>query len=466
MRLLFSLLGRGHLLLPLLAMIALVIAINTFALHYPLRIDLTNTGVYSIGPETLHVIKSIKKPVEIIFFYDLRSKAMTDSKALLEQYAQHSVHITVRGVDPALQPAISQRYNVRFAGTSVFQSENRQITVNGGMESDFTNGLIRISMQSAQKICFTDGHIESDPFSLKSHDHFEEDLKSGHNHSTGGRALELHERHGMGMAKDAMETLGYEISKVMTVVGPDQLDDCSVVVVSSPQTNFEQEEVKNLQRYLDSGGRMLLMLEPLVQSGLQPILDMFGISSEPGTVKDDTRHYWTDPATPAISEYPRHKITRNLALSFFPGAVSLVPAEGGPQRGVQVVKLIETSPDAWTESGSGDQRQQSEKSTKTLMVVAEKAIPESEDVAKLVVIGDGDFATNSYYHILGNGGLFLNVVNVLAGEEQLVDIAPRNYEIPKIRLTKKQMITTFVLSSVVFPLLLFCCGIIVWWRRK
>jgi ABC-type uncharacterized transport system involved in gliding motility auxiliary subunit len=457
--------------LPVVSIMAVVILINLFTLQTPQRFDLTTTGVYSISKETRRAITAVQEPIEIIFFYDLRSKEMTDARALVEQYASLSDKISVRAIDPQLQPAEARRYKVLFAGTSIFKSEGRQVVVNGGAETDFTNGLIRVSMQAKQRICFTDGHIESDPFSLKTHDHMEGDMQS-HGHSTGGRVLEINERHGMGMAKDALETLGYEVKKIVLAQGPGQLDGCAVVVAAAPQKKFQANEVQEFERYMTEGGNAVVMLEPYIDSGLASLLAAYGVALEPGTVIDNDRHYWTDPATPAVSEYPRHEITRHLALSFFPGAASLVPAPDGFQH-ARVQRLVETSDQARVDILQGDKSGADVEGRRVLMLESTRnnQRPGSSksgelNKSRLVVIGDGDFATNSYYHILGNGALFLNAVNVLAGENRLVNIQPRNYEMPMIRLTNGQMALTFFASTILLPLLLSLLGGFIWWRRR
>ena len=50
--------------------------------------------------------------------------------------------------------------------------------------------------------------------------------------------------------------------------------------------------------------------------------------------------------------------------------------------------------------------------------------PEIAGEVELLLVGDGDFASNSFFHILGNGALFLNGVSYLAEQEQLIDITP------------------------------------------
>ena len=86
--------------------------------------------------------------------------------------------------------------------------------------------------------------------------------------------------------------------------------------------------------------------------------------------------------------------------------------------------------------------------------------------ARIVVIGDSDFATNSFYHILGNGALFLNTVNFLAARENLIGLEPRTYDLPYVSMTNTQMKATFILSIILIPFLMAAIGMAVWWKRR
>jgi ABC-type uncharacterized transport system involved in gliding motility auxiliary subunit len=103
------------------------------------------------------------------------------------------------------------------------------------------------------------------------------------------------------------------------------------------------------------------------------------------------------------------------------------------------------------------------------MVVALRRLGAGDDGAgpgsRLAVAGDSDFATNSFFHIMGNGALFLNAVNYLAAQENLIGLQPRTAELPRINLTNRQMKATFVLSVLLVPALLALIGTVVWWRQ-
>jgi ABC-type uncharacterized transport system involved in gliding motility auxiliary subunit len=80
--------------------------------------------------------------------------------------------------------------------------------------------------------------------------------------------------------------------------------------------------------------------------------------------------------------------------------------------------------------------------------------------------GDSDFATNSFFPIMGNAALFLNTVNYLANQENLIGLQPRTHELPRVNLTNRQMKATFVLSVVLVPALLAVVGTAVWWKQR
>ena len=86
--------------------------------------------------------------------------------------------------------------------------------------------------------------------------------------------------------------------------------------------------------------------------------------------------------------------------------------------------------------------------------------------SRIAIIGDSDFATNSFFHIFGNGKLFGNTVSYLAGKENLIGIQPRTYDPPRVNLTNRQMQGIFLISVVLVPAIVAMIGLVVWWRRR
>ena len=454
---------RAGLLLAVFATFFAALAVNLWALRTPLRVDFTAHGVFSIGPQTREVLQRLEGPIRITFFYDLRNQLHLDALALLGRYAEASPWITVKSYDPDLQPGVARSMGIRFAGEAVFEGAGDPIVVRGGSEEDFTNGLLRASSGATREICFSEGHGESDPESRSSHDHFETEEDPGHDHSFGGEPRRVVERHGMGLAREALVTMGYRVSKRASGGRPDAFEGCAVVVVASPTVAFEAHEVESLRGFLAAGGSAMLLLEPNFETGLAPVLEAFGVHPSGRSVYDPERHYWTDPATPAVSRYPRHRITRGLALSFLPGVAALEPALGGVPETVVATPLLETSDRAYFADTP------TEAAVHTLMVYAVRTEHRGEPrelSSRLAAVGDGDFATNSFFPVLGNGELFLNTIHALAEVERLIGIAPRSYAPARVELTGEQMRRTFMISALLLPGLALLAGGWVWRRRR
>ena len=482
---------RGEIALLTVGLVGIVAALAYLSVLFPVRYDMSSAGLFSLSPQTVNMLKRLDRPVHITFFHD---PMMRETVELYQLIARTSDKVTVEFFDPMLNPAQARMRGVEFAGTAIMESEGRRLTVNGPTETDIANGILRVSQGVQQTVCFLDGHGEPDPFSLESHDHSEGNV--GHSHGIGAK-LVTHERHGMAKARHGLESLNYVVKKVLLQQAGTKLSECSLLVVAGPTTALLAPEIKVIDEYLSDGGNGLFMLDPFVRTGLEPLLREFGVVLDDTMVIDDSSHFWTDVSAPAVTDYNRHRITQDLPLTFFPGVRSLSPT---PQRvpGVSARMLINSSKQSFC--GTNRERPEFDPAKDrpgpcTLMVTVnrrpefvapaeavlrelrgEKPAPGAPAKAaqtptfskpsRIAVIGDSDFATNSFFHIMGNGKLFLNTVNYLTARENLIGIEPRTYDQPQVNLTNRQMKGTFFLSIILVPALMALVGVAVWWRQR
>jgi ABC-type uncharacterized transport system involved in gliding motility auxiliary subunit len=211
-----------------------------------------------------------------------------------------------------------------------------------------------------------------------------------------------------------------------------------------------------------------------VRTGLDPGIQEYGIVPDDDIVIDEASHFWADVSSPAVSDYNRHLVTRDLPLTFFPGVRSLSPT---PQRvpGTSVVPLVNSSKNSWGQADPGRVgfvEGRDVRGPNTLMVVALRrpaaaadSSPPDGSSSRIAVVGDSDFATNSFFHIMGNGSLFLNTVSFLTAQENLIGLQPRSADLPRVDLTNRQMKGTFFLAVVLVPALLAMVGTAVWWKQ-
>jgi ABC-type uncharacterized transport system involved in gliding motility auxiliary subunit len=479
---------RAEIGLYALGMVGVLVALAYLSVRHPLRFDLTETGRYSLSEQTVTMLERLEKPVHIVFFHD---PLMWETVELYGLVAAQTALVTVEFYDPMLQPAQARLLGVQFAGTAVMQSEDRRLQVHGSSETDIANGILRVSQGAKQQVCFLDGHGEADPFSIESHDHLEGAV--GHSHGLGAQYV-LHERHGMAKARHALENLNYRVEKVSLVQDAGVLAGCAVLVVAGPKTALLPAEISAVQAYLAAGGDAFFMLDPFVRTGLEPVIREYGVVLDDDIVLDPASHFWADPSAPAVTDYNRHQVTRDLPLTFFPGVRSLSPT---PRRvpGTAVTPIINSSKRSYGET-TPDRAEFEEgrdlPGPTTLMVIVNRrpvtaddptairfgppddpvgspaAVPDDSVTgrSRIAVVGDSDFATNSFFHLLGNGNLFLNTLNYLAAQENLIGIEPRTYDLPRVNLTNRQMKGTFFLAVILVPALLAVVGMAVWWKQR
>jgi ABC-type uncharacterized transport system involved in gliding motility auxiliary subunit len=480
---------RAEIALFTLGLIGVLIAVGYLAVRYPVRYDLTSAGLYSLSEQTAKMLHRLAKPVHIVFFHD---PLMRETVELYKLMANETDSVTIEFHDPTLNPAQARMMGVRFAGTAVLRSEDRSLKVHGATETDIANGILRVSQGAKQLVCFLDGHGEADPMSKESHDHVE--ATGGHSHGIGVQYVR-HETHGMAKARQGLETTNYTVAKISLLKGGTVLSDCAVLVVAGPKAALLPVEVTAIDAYLVAGGNGFFMLEPFIETGLEPILAQYGVVLDDTMVLDEASHYWADVSAPAVTSYNIHMVTRELPLTFYPGVRSL-SATSVRVPGTNVTPLVNSSTNSYGET-TPDRAEFDEDSDlrgpNTLMVVAIRrpVTPDSGSAVELgprgeeeeragadapvnlataesriAVVGDADFATNSFFHFLGNGNLFLNTVSYLTAQENLIGIEPRTYDLPRLSLTNRQMKGTFFLSVFLFPLLLALIGTAVWWRRQ
>jgi ABC-type uncharacterized transport system involved in gliding motility auxiliary subunit len=82
------------------------------------------------------------------------------------------------------------------------------------------------------------------------------------------------------------------------------------------------------------------------------------------------------------------------------------------------------------------------------------------------VFGDSDFAANAWLGIPGNRDLFMNTINWLAQQENMISIRPRDPKDRRITLTADQQTRIFWLTVVIIPGLVLLAGVQTWWRRR
>jgi ABC-type uncharacterized transport system involved in gliding motility auxiliary subunit len=101
-----------------------------------------------------------------------------------------------------------------------------------------------------------------------------------------------------------------------------------------------------------------------------------------------------------------------------------------------------------------------------MALAAEGRLGDSGGEFRAIVVGDGDFASNSFLPYLANGDVALGMVRWLVREERAATVSSRIPVPPMILLTGAQMTLIFLAVEVLLPLSVLAIGAFVWWRRR
>jgi ABC-type uncharacterized transport system involved in gliding motility auxiliary subunit len=85
---------------------------------------------------------------------------------------------------------------------------------------------------------------------------------------------------------------------------------------------------------------------------------------------------------------------------------------------------------------------------------------------RVIVIGDGDFVSNSFFPYMSNSDLVLAALAWLIGEERAPTMKPPIEVLPTVVLTNQQVRGIFLFTVLVLPGLAVALGGVVWWARR
>lgn len=457
----------------IVVVVAIIVAINYLGSRHNKRWDLTAAKQFSLSDQTRKVLADLKEPVHVKVF--ALSNEFERFRDRLDEYTYAGKQLSVEYIDPEKKPAIAQQYGITASGTVVFEYKGRSEKATSDGEQDLTNALIKVIQGRQPKIYFVQGHGEKDTVSAD---------RSGYNGING-----------------ALTSSNFVTDKLVLAQQGAVPADADIVIVAGPKTDFLQPEIEFLRAYLARGGKVLLMLDPVLKADqpqltlLQGLAKDWGIDVGNDVVLDVSgmgQLIGTDESVPVAATYPPHPITDNFRLlTAYPLTRSVSVIEGGAN-GHTAQSIVETSPRSWGEtnlknltSGQPAKQDDGDKAGPVSLAAAVSA-PVAEPAKKpdqkpdqkpgdqnerkpesrLVVFGDSDFPSNAALGVQGNRDLFLNTVNWLAQQENLIAIRPHDAEDRRVTMTADQATRVFYLTVLIVPGLILLAGVQTWWRRR
>lgn len=436
-----------------IAVAAILVVANYFGFQYHKRFDLTSEKLYTLSPQTQKIVRNLKENVDIVHF-DKRPNQQLDD--LLSEYRNLSHRIKFQEVDPDQRPELARQYGATRMGevdvASGSRTQHLEPPADGGYtEEAITSAILKVTSDKVKTVCFVTGHGEKGLADTGPHGYSEADA---------------------GMKREDYETRTINLVQSNGVPG-----ECSVVVIDGPTQSYFPQETAMLTKYLNNGGKALIELDPVTEphqqgAKLDSLLQAWNIKLGKNIVIDASgmgRLFGAGPEIPLVVDYGVSPITKGLqrTMTFFPLARTVsIADESKPEP--HAVELLKTSARSFTTPKLAREVSYDPKTDSmgplSLGVAASKK--EGDKTARLVVIGDSDFASNEAIGQSSNGDLFFNSIDWLAADQNLISIRPKSTTNRHVNLTQSQALGLRWADIFALPGVVLILGIAIWWKRR
>ena len=488
--------GSANAVLASTIFLSICIVLFALAKYLDISVDLTQEGRRELAPQTVQVLQTMSQEVKVTCIFtdiddELIQIARDKTLRFLEQAQKYSPLLKVEELDPQTDMEFLKGLGLSHAspqGTIVVAAGTRQkvITLSGGSprleEREFTNTLVNVLRNAQPKCYFLSGHDERD-------------IADKQNPEGAGTFAQM-----LQMEAYLVERLSIEMQK------PEVPADCDILIMNAPKGDLRTYEVDALQRYVQRGGRTLLLINPLVpkQANMVATPNLAGwlqaafsvelsnnlvLTDVGGPVKQSQVELRTDgTAFESVEDVEQlfrgafnagHPITRafneTVVLSGA-RAMSFTPREGTTLNGDV---LVRTPPTFWAETdivgynatkGHVTRDPHETYGILPLALAVTGRLDEPQEGrpgdARLVIVGDGDIADNGHLPAPGNFNLVFNTLAWLSESEELIAIRATGKADPPIVLTVEQKSAVVWVSTLLTLQLTLAVWLLVYLVRR
>ena len=424
--------------------------VQAIAERHSLRWDLTPMQSYSLSEVSQKLLGLMTDPIEATAFTSRDDVGKVTDLMRLFKGAAPNFRYEILDLDR--HPGRAREAGVDRYGKAVLRYRDQQVVVDAQREQSVTAGLTLLMRGRATRIAFLDGH--------------------------GERALEdVSAPIGYGALRQALMRESYEIDHVNLMKAGEVPEEIDLVIVAGPKNDLLEPETEALDRYLASGGHVALFIDPVPLPNLLRFAARHGIESPLDVVVDRSNQILgADPFTVPIPTYQRHPITASSSTPALFAVARSVEANAASS-GAKAESVASSYPDAWatrdferaTRASEPPRPKEDRKGPVPVMAAASWSTEGGE--ARLVVVGDSDFAANSMLDLLGNRDLVLNAVGWSVSAGELVAARPPS-EMMALRPLSPLVLTTrtghaiFLALVVLQPALVLAIGTTIALRRR
>jgi gliding motility-associatede transport system auxiliary component len=453
----------GALLLNSLGLLALFSMVVLISYRHNFRVDLTPGQIYTLSPHSERILDGVQRPVKILGFVrkeDPRNDLLTD---MFWRIRLRQPKITTRVIDLDRNPALAASYHADAYGSVVVECGPRRKSFSNVQEEYLMAAILQVTRDYEKTVYVLTGHGE--------HDITDSDRNKGY--STFNNVLVQEFYH----------------VKTLSLFGAQEIpDDAAAVMVLGPRRDLMPDEALKLDRYVQSGGSMLVLLDPGASPSMAAFLARYGIDLPAQIIGESG--YQLAAGEPVTARIPwkseQSSVTGTLESDPLFSLFGPIDMQPGDSERIDVLPLLGSSAKSWAislhghglpdnlefDAARGDRGGPFTVGVSVAVRIAEAKPVEADQsvrqAGRLIVYSDSDFASNQFIDMLANRDLIVNSVNWLALEDTLIGVrSPRKVAgTQQFFLSSRQNYTVFMLGVIILPATFLVLGTAVFLRRR
>jgi hypothetical protein len=427
-----------------LIILAFLSSLAFLTYRYQREIDLTRNAGNTLSPASIQLLPRLETPISIIAYIDPALPIRQHIRQLIKRYQHYKTDISLKFIDPNSDIATAKRLEIGAQGLVVVTYQQRIEKITFLDESSLTNALLQLSQHHQRWVSFLTGH--------------------------GERAAHGQANFDLGLFSQALAQRYIKAQTLNFVQLATIPDNTALLVLSAPRVALLPGEITLIEHYIAQGGNLLILTDPDNQH-LTPLLALFGVKQLIGTIVDrGSRLYGIDdPSFILINNYSRHPVTKGMqSITVYPMTAALKVTQ---ETDFSIEPILTTLKQAWTETDKikgtikFDKNSQEVQGSLTLGLALTRSLTKGRQ-QRIVIIGDGDFLSNTFLGNVGNLELGLRLVNWLIHDDLFIEVPIKTTYDRSLQLTSLAVGIMGFGFLFMLPITLIVIGFLISYRRK
>ena len=450
------------------------------------KLDLTENGMYSLGETTGQVLETVNIPVTIYHIFEEGQEDTTVSN-FLQRYADECTNVTIRTVDPGVNPNFVPQYTDETVENNsiIVVSEKRSTVVQAvDMYRYFTEGEY-LTYDEFYELYYMYNMYYGMSLDYTEYFFGEQAVTSAIDYviTESIPVMYYTSKHGETPINvtytQIIEDENIDLKELDLMTSGAIPEDANAIIINAPVNDFFTDETEMLMNYMLGGGNVVLLTNYDTEMNtklpnLAKFCESMGLTSVDGMLmEEDTNRYYSAPynTIPKLNETsaPAQLMKSTQVYVFMPVAHGIQISESAPYT---VTSILTTSDSAYIKP-AGTETYTKEEGDPTGEFHTGVHVTLSATEAESVVKGTGSFVWYSSSELLyeqyasyGNSDLFVSTLNTMCDKDSSISIIGKSLDTPYLVMDEIDSRIWKVVFIGLIPLGVFVGGFVVWCVRR